>query len=150
MANLRGDEFLVQVSTDSTDGDDGTWTTVGCQADTGISVEGTPIEAVCKNGGSWSDQSISKLAWTANFTANIDPTHTQGARQFFTAMTDKTVLYYRWLQVDVDGDAVVGGPVWSGRGAISNWAPSFPGEGYSTYTVNVLGKGELVQGTVSS
>lgn len=139
MANIEGSAIVIQASADG----GSTYTTIGCQQDTGIDVTGNTIEALCKNGGAWSDSSVSTFGWTANFTANFDVSHTYGAEEIFTAMKAKTTLDYRWVQVDTNGDPVVGGPQFDGQAAITGFSPQAPADGFFTYDVTLTGKGEL-------
>lgn len=139
MANIEGSNFVIQASDD----DGSTYTTIGCQQDTGLDVQGQTIEALCKNSGAWSDSSVSTFGWTATFTALFDVAHAFGAEEIFTAMKAKTALLYRWVQVDSAGDPVVGGPQFDGTAAIVGFTPSAPVDGYLTYDVSLTGKGEL-------
>lgn len=138
MALIEGTNFVIQASTDGV-----AYTTIGCQADTSININGNTIEAICKNGGAWSDSSVSTFNWDASFTANFDVEHAYGAEEILAAMKAKTALDYRWVQVDSAGTPVTGGPQFDGSAAITSMTFNGAADGFLTYDVTLTGKGEI-------
>ena len=137
--NIPGKLILLYVSTDG-----GTnYDAAGCQQNGAFTIGTDTIEAICKNGGAWSDALVSTKNWSATLDAFIAFDHVLGAKEFIGYIINDTVLDVKFTS-DVTGD-----PEWGGTCICTNFDANFDVGDFATYTVNLLGKGAPVIGSVA-
>jgi predicted secreted protein len=138
MANLLGERWLVEVSTNT---ETPSYVVVGCQAAATFEMSGDTIEANCKNSGAWSVGSVSSKSWTMTLDAYVDFGHNHGLEEFETSFVDSTPFLIRLKPVDADGDPLTGGSYRGGTGIVTSITANAPDDDFATYTINVQGQG---------
>lgn len=109
-----------------------------------VSLDGSldPIETSDKDSGGWKTFEDGDKGWTASGTANLDWSATENVSQTFTDFTTGDA-------VAIDIGSANDAKYYSGNGLITGWSLTGPRNGLSTFSFEVLGTGELAEGTTT-